>query len=93
MVAGADVLDLIGGKEVPARSGAWLDKVRPADETIMCRVARSGAEDVADAVGAAREAQPTWAELTAVARGDVMRELALLLRGRAGESRRESAGA
>jgi aldehyde dehydrogenase (NAD+) len=86
VVAGADVVNLIGGKEVPAHSGAWLEKVRPADETVMCRVARSGAEDVADAVAAAREAQPAWAEWTAVARGDVVRELALLLRERREEA-------
>ncbi len=88
MVAGADVLNLIGGKAVPARSGAWLEKLRPADETVLCRVARSGAEDVDNAVAAAREAQPAWAERTAVARGDVMRELALLL-----HERREEASA
>jgi aldehyde dehydrogenase (NAD+) len=77
-----EVPNLIGGKAAPARSGAWLEKVRPADESVLCRVARSGAEDVDDAVAAARAAQPAWAELTAVARGDVVRELALLLRGR-----------
>ncbi len=86
VVAGADVLDLIGGKEVPAGSGAWLEKIRPSDEAVMCRVARSGADDVAAAVAAAREAQPAWAERTAVARGDVLRELALLLRGRREEA-------
>ncbi|HET9437608.1 MAG TPA: aldehyde dehydrogenase family protein [Gaiellaceae bacterium] len=82
MVAGGDVLNIVGGKAVPARSGLWLEKVRPADETVLCRVARSSADDVADAVVAARAAQPGWAERTAVARGDVVRELALLLRGR-----------
>ena len=82
MVAGGDVLNIVGGKAVPARSGAWLEKVRPADETVLCRVARSSADDVADVVVAARAAQPGWAERTAVARGDVVRELALLLRGR-----------
>jgi aldehyde dehydrogenase (NAD+) len=46
----------------------------------MCRVARSGAEDVATAVSAARAAQPAWAKRTAVERGDIVRELALLLR-------------
>jgi alpha-ketoglutaric semialdehyde dehydrogenase len=86
VVAGGDVLNLIGGKAVPARSGAWVEKVRPADETVMCRVARSGADDTDDAVAAAREAQPAWAELTAVARGDVLRELALLLRERRAEA-------
>ena len=69
-----------------ARSGAWLEKIRPADETVLCRVARSAADDVADAVAAARAAQPAWAERTAVARGDVVRELALLLRERRDEA-------
>ena len=36
--------------------------MRPADETLLCRVARSGSEDVDDAVAAARSAQPAWAE-------------------------------
>ena len=81
-----DVENLIGGKAVPPRSGRWLEKVRPADESVLCRVARSGTEDVDDAVEAARAAQPAWAERTAVARGDVVRELALLLR----ESREEA---
>ncbi|HUG65793.1 MAG TPA: aldehyde dehydrogenase family protein [Gaiellaceae bacterium] len=76
----SDVLNLIGGKAVPARSAAWLEKVRPADETVLCRVARSGAEDVGEAVAAARAAQPAWAERTPVERGDIVRELALLLR-------------
>ena len=82
------VENLIGGKRVPARGGEWLQKLRPADETLLCRVARSGADDVDDAVAAAREVQPAWAERTAVSRGDVMRELALLLR-----ERREQASA
>ncbi len=77
-----DVHNLIDGHEVPARSGEWLEKVRPADESVLCRVARSRADDVAAAVAATRAAQPAWAELTAVARGDVVRELALLLRER-----------
>jgi acyl-CoA reductase-like NAD-dependent aldehyde dehydrogenase len=78
--------NLIGGRWVPARGGGWLEKLRPADETLLCRVARSGAEDVEDAVAAARAAQPAWSELTAVSRGDVMRELALLLRERREEA-------
>ena len=86
MVALSDVENLIDGRPLPARSGAWLEKIRPADETVLCRVARSDADDVADAVAAARAAQPAWAERTAVARGDVVRELALLLRERRDEA-------
>ena len=81
-----DVLDLIGGQAVPASSGEWLEKLRPADGSLLCRVARSGAEDVGAAVEAARAAQPAWAELTPVRRGDVCRDLALLLRERRDEA-------
>jgi alpha-ketoglutaric semialdehyde dehydrogenase len=77
-----DVPNLIGGEERPAVSGQWLEKVRPADGTPLCRVARSGADDVAAAVEAARAAQPAWAERTAVARGELVREIALALRER-----------
>jgi aldehyde dehydrogenase (NAD+) len=80
------VENLIGGKRAPARGGEWLEKLRPTDESLLCRVARSGVDDVEDAVAAAREAQPAWAERTAVARGDVLRELALLLRERREEA-------
>ena len=86
MVAREEIPNLIGGTEAPPRTGLWLDKVRPADETVLCRVARSGVDDVDDAVAAARAAQPAWAEQTAVARGDVVRELALLLRERREEA-------
>ena len=86
MVALPDVTNLIDGRARPARAGEWLEKLRPADETLLCRVARSGSEDVDDAVAAARQAQAAWAELTAVARGDVVRELALLLRERREEA-------
>jgi len=72
--------NLIDGQAVPAASGEWVDKVRPADGTLLCRVARSGAEDVNAAIAAARAAQPAWAERTPVERGETVRELALLLR-------------
>ena len=81
-----DVHNLIDGHSLPAKSGDWLEKIRPADESALCRVARSGADDVAQAIAAARAAQPAWAERTAVARGDVVRELALLLRERREEA-------
>jgi len=75
-----EVPSYVGGEAAPAASGEWLDKLRPADGRLLCRVARSGAEDVAAAVAAARAAQPAWAERTPVERGEIVRELALLLR-------------
>jgi acyl-CoA reductase-like NAD-dependent aldehyde dehydrogenase len=70
----------IDGEDVPAASGEWLDKYRPADGSLLCRAARSGTEDVAAAVAAARRAQPDWAAQTVVSRGELCRDLALALR-------------
>ena len=78
----SEVPNLVGGDEVTASSGDWLDKLKPADGTHLCRVARSRAEDVARAVAAARAARPEWAERTAVARGELVREIALRVRER-----------
>ena len=81
-----EIANLIAGERVAARSGEWLDKLRPSDGTLLCRVARSQAVDADAAVAAARAAQPAWAELTPVARGDVVRDVALLLRARRREA-------
>jgi acyl-CoA reductase-like NAD-dependent aldehyde dehydrogenase len=70
----------VDGKDVPAASGEWLDKHRPADGSLLCRAARSGATDVGAAVEAARRAQPDWAAQTVVSRGDICREIALAMR-------------
>lgn len=82
----AEIPNLIDGEARPAASGAWLDTHRPADGTALCRLARSAAADVDAAVAAARNAQRPWAERTVVARGDLLRELALALRDRREEA-------
>ena len=82
MVAADDVPNLIDGVDCAAVSGAWIDKDRPADGTLLCRVARSDAEDAAVAVAVARRAQPAWADRTSVERGDLVRDIALALRER-----------
>jgi aldehyde dehydrogenase (NAD+) len=81
-----EIPNIVDGHAAPAASGEWLDKLRPTDGTILCRVARSGRDDVAAAVTAARDAQPAWAKRTAVERGEIVRELALRLRERREEA-------
>ena len=81
-----EIPNLIGGEERPAASGEWLEKRRPADGEPLLRLARSGAGDAAAAVAAARSAQPDWAGRTVVERGDLMRDVALLLRERRDEA-------
>ena len=72
--------NIVGGEEGTASSGATFAKYRPSDGSQLCLVVRSGAEEVAAAVEAAREAQPAWASRTPVERGQLVRELALGLR-------------
>jgi acyl-CoA reductase-like NAD-dependent aldehyde dehydrogenase len=77
-----DIANLIAGREVRASSGRTFQKLRPADGSVLCRAARSDAEDVTAAVDAARGAQGEWAALTPVERGRLVRELALALQAR-----------
>jgi acyl-CoA reductase-like NAD-dependent aldehyde dehydrogenase len=77
----AVIPNLIGG-EAQAADGRTFAKVAPATGREICRVARSGVADVRRAVEAARRAQPAWAALTVVKRGDILRQIAVLMRER-----------
>ena len=81
-----EVPNLVAGEERPPASGAWLDKTKPSDGTLLCRSARSGADDAATAVAAAVAARSAWAERTVVERGNVVRAIAELLRDRREEA-------
>ena len=76
----ADVPNWIRGEQTSAAADEWLDKLRPADGTSMCRAARSQAADVEAAVAAATDAQPGWAATNAVTRGHILHEVAMGLR-------------
>jgi acyl-CoA reductase-like NAD-dependent aldehyde dehydrogenase len=78
--AARTILNIVGGETADSAPAATFEKVRPADGTLLCRVARSGAADVDAAVAAARRAQPDWAERTPVERGDIVRDIAVALR-------------
>jgi aldehyde dehydrogenase (NAD+) len=84
-VTPTDVPNFIDGRATPSGSGEWLEKLRPADGSLLCRLAHSGSDDVGPAVAAAREAQREWAARTVVERGDVVREIALGLHARSDE--------
>jgi alpha-ketoglutaric semialdehyde dehydrogenase len=75
--------NLIGGQWVPARSGSTFQSLSPADrEDVVGVFPRSGPEDVAAAVEAARRAFPGWRATPQPARGDLLRRAAQLLRDR-----------
>jgi acyl-CoA reductase-like NAD-dependent aldehyde dehydrogenase len=81
-VGAPEISNLIGGRRAAAVTGRTFEKVRPADATLLCRVARSDPADVEAAVAAARAAQADWAAQTPVERGRLVREIALALQDR-----------
>jgi aldehyde dehydrogenase (NAD+) len=69
--------NFVGGEWRPSRSGATYEKRGPwRPSEIVGEFPRSDAEDVADAVAAAKEAFPAWSRLSAAARGEVLRKAA-----------------
>ena len=82
----SDIQNVVDGRQAPAGGGERFEKHRPADGSLLCTVARSDAGDVAEAVAAARRAQPAWGARTPVERGELVREIALALRERREEA-------
>ena len=78
--------DLVGGEPLPPGSTAGWTSCAPPTAACSAVPPARAADDVAAAVAAARSAQPAWAERTAVERGDLLRDLALLLRERREEA-------
>jgi len=78
----AQIPNWIQGQERPALAGEMFDKLNPATGRHLCRVARSRAGDVLQAVRSARESQLVWAETPPVIRGEILHEMAERLRKR-----------
>lgn len=77
--APAEILNWIDGEERPAISGELFEKLNPADGATMFRVPRSRGEDIAEAVAAAKAAQPAWADVPPVKRGELLLAIAMKL--------------
>jgi alpha-ketoglutaric semialdehyde dehydrogenase len=70
----------VGGQESAAIDRRTFQKIDPATGRVICEVARSNAADVHRAVQTSLAAQPSWAATTVVKRGDILRQLASLMR-------------
>ena len=70
----------VGGQDARASDGRTFTKLAPATGRAICEVARSTAADVNLAVDIAKKAQVAWAATTVVKRGDILRQIALLMR-------------
>jgi aldehyde dehydrogenase (NAD+) len=76
----------VGGEEIEPRSGEWFASVSPATEEPLAEVAQAGPEDVALAVGAAREAfENGWSDLRPSERAKYLFRIARILQERARE--------
>jgi len=67
-----DCENFIGGKWKPARSGETLDVLNPRHGKVMGKVSMSSAEDVNDAVAAAKAAFPAWKAMPLKERVQIM---------------------
>jgi acyl-CoA reductase-like NAD-dependent aldehyde dehydrogenase len=76
---------LIGGEQVPSRSGATFDTYDPATAKKLATLALGRADDVDAAVAAARAAQPAWAEIDPYERGRTLERLGALIEAAADE--------
>src|SRR3954469_7898981 len=77
----------IGGRWTDARSGETREIVNPADGSIIARVPEMSADDVTQAVAAARRAfdEGPWPKLPARERGTVLFKIAETIRARAAD--------
>ncbi|MBN8942997.1 MAG: aldehyde dehydrogenase family protein [Rhizobiales bacterium] len=75
----------IGGTWRPPLSGAGLDVVDPATETVIATVANGGEADIDAAVGAARAAFPAWRRTSATERANMLAAIAAAITARRDE--------
>jgi alpha-ketoglutaric semialdehyde dehydrogenase len=70
----------VAGQDIRAATGQTFTKIDPATGRAICEVARSTSVDIDRAVAQAKGAQPGWAAMTVVKRGDILRQIATLMR-------------
>jgi aldehyde dehydrogenase (NAD+) len=78
----SEIPNSLDGEERPALGREWIDKFDPATGELLCRLARSRAPDVDAAVASAKAAQIGWAETPGVKRGEVLYQIAAVMRSR-----------
>jgi len=76
----ATIPNWIDGVQIDALSGEVFDKLSPHSGKKLYRVSRSCADDIERAVQVATTAQPDWSRLTPVQRGEILHDIAQLMR-------------
>lgn len=75
----------VGGEWRPSRSGETFADIDPGTGAVISEIARGTADDVEDAVAAARAAFPDWSRRSPTERSALMRRWAELIRTNAEE--------
>jgi aldehyde dehydrogenase len=68
--------NFIGGKWVAPRSGKYFDNASPVTGQVVCKIARSDAQDVEAALDAAHAAKDAWGRTSVVERAIVLNRIA-----------------
>jgi acyl-CoA reductase-like NAD-dependent aldehyde dehydrogenase len=75
----------IGGVDSPAADGGSYEKHSPHDGRLLWSLSASNKSDIEHAIIAAQEAQPAWARLPGVKRGEILHALAELIAANASQ--------
>jgi aldehyde dehydrogenase (NAD+) len=73
------VKNYIGGAWRESHSGETFASINPANETVLAPIVKSNAQDVADAVAAAKNAYQKWRLTPAPRRGEILFKVAEIL--------------
>src|SRR6201993_3866137 len=68
--------NFIGGKWVAPRAGKYFDNVSPVTGQVVCKIARSEAEDIEAALDAAHAAKDAWGRTSVVERAIILNRIA-----------------
>jgi aldehyde dehydrogenase len=68
--------NFIGGKWVAPRSGKYFDNASPVTGQVVCKIARSDAQDIEAALDAAHAAKDAWGHTSVVERAIILNRIA-----------------
>lgn len=68
--------NFIGGKWVAPRSGKYFDNASPVTGQVICKIARSDAQDVEVALDAAHAAKDAWGRTSVAERANILNRIA-----------------
>src|SRR3569832_1669620 len=68
--------NFIGGKFVAPKSGKYFDNASPVTGEVVCKIARSDAQDIEAALDAAHAAKGSWGRTSGVERAIMLNKIA-----------------